>query len=122
MVWKEFVSVFVQEFAVAVVVALAPVVVGVLVALFKKLWAQAEAKIDSRFMGVLNEAVRIAVLAAEQAKLAGHIETKKAYAIDIAQRYLEVRGFKIDLALVSDRIEAAVMEEFNKAKLVEGAG
>lgn len=114
MVWKEFVSVFAQEFLSIVLPVLASLLAGLVIAWISKVVAEIKGKMDDRFIWVFDEAVRVAVLAAEQAELAGYIANKKAYAIDIAQRYLESRGFKIDLALLSDRIEAAVMEQFNK--------
>ncbi len=124
MIWKEFVSVFAQELLVAIAVPLAGLLAGLLIAKIKQAWASAESKIDERYVWMIDEAVRVAVLAAEQSKLAEHIDNKKEYAIDAATRYLEARGFKIDLALISDRIEAAVMELFNKGKVVpeEGVG
>jgi len=65
----------------------------------------------------LADAVRIAVLAAEQSGLAKLIEdtaeAKKRYAFDIAERYLHERGFNIDLDLISAAIEAAVKERFH---------
>lgn len=126
MVWKEFVSSFAQELLLAIIVPLAGLLAGLIIAKIKQVLVLAESKIDERYIWMIDEAVRIAVLAAEQAKLANYIDNKKAYAIDIAQRYLEARGFKIDLALVSDRIEAAVMEQFNRDKLLpavaEGVG
>mgnify|MGYP000947976218 CR=1 FL=1 len=116
MVWKEFVSVFAQEFLSIVLPVLASLLAGLVIAWISKVVNEIKGKMDDRFIWVFDEAVRVAVLAAEQAELAGFIANKKAYAIDIAQRYLESRGFKIDLALLSDRIEAAVMEQFNRSK------
>lgn len=121
MVWKEFVSVFAQEFLSIVLPVLASLLAGLVIAWISKVINEIKAKMDDRFVWVFDEAVRVAVLAAEQAELAGYIANKKAYAIDIAQRYLEARGFKIDLALLSDRIEAAVMEEFNRTKQEKGS-
>jgi hypothetical protein len=120
MVWKEFVSVFAQEFLSIVLPVLASLLAGLVIAWISKVVNEIKGKMDDRFIWVFDEAVRVAVLAAEQAELAGYIANKKAYAIDIAQRYLESRGFKIDLALLSDRIEAAVMEQFNKRLLEKG--
>jgi hypothetical protein len=121
MVWKEFVSVFAQEFLSIVLPVLASLLAGLVIAWISKVVNEIKGKMDDRFIWVFDEAVRVAVLAAEQAELAGYIANKKAYAIDIAQRYLESRGFKIDLALLSDRIEAAVMEQFNKRLLEKSA-
>jgi len=119
MIWKDFVSVFVQEFLGIVVPVLASLLAGLLIAWIKKLVEEIKANMDHRFIWMLDEAVRVAVLAAEQANLAGFVEDKKAYAIDVAEKWLAARGFKVDLGILADQIEAAVMEEFNKEKIIK---
>jgi len=119
MIWKDFVSVFVQEFLGIVVPVLASLLAGLLIAWIKKLVEEIKVKMDGRFMWMLDEAVRVAVLAAEQANLAGFVEDKKSYAIDVAEKWLAARGFKVDLGILADQIEAAVMEEFNKEKIIK---
>lgn len=121
MIWKDFVSVFAQEFLGIVVPVLASLLAGLLIAWIKKLVEEIKAKMDHRFIWMLDEAVRVAVLAAEQANLAGFVEDKKAYAIDVAEKWLAARGFKVDLGILADQIEAAVMEEFNKEKITKPA-
>ncbi len=64
----------------------------------------------------LIEAAYFAVKAAEQSKLAGLIEDKKDYAIDVAEAWLEAKGIKIDLHLIEAAIEKAVGEEFPREK------
>jgi len=119
MIWKDFVSVFVQEFLGIVVPVLASLLAGLLIAWIKKLVEEIKVKMDHRFIWMLDEAVRVAVLAAEQANLAGFVEDKKSYAIDVAEKWLAARGFKVDLGILADQIEAAVMEEFNKEKIIK---
>jgi len=119
MIWKDFVSVFVQEFLGIVVPVLASLLAGLLIAWIKKLVEEIKVKMDGRFMWMLDEAVRVAVRAAEQANLAGFVEDKKSYAIDVAEKWLAARGFKVDLGILADQIEAAVMEEFNKEKIIK---
>jgi len=67
----------------------------------------------------LEEAAVFAVMAAEQAGAAELIKDKKVYAFDIAERWLELRGIKIDLDLIDAAIEAAVYEKFNAGKTSE---
>lgn len=117
MVWKEFVSVFAQELLGALLPVLAALLAAWLIGVIKKLWIEIKSRMDSRFTWTLDEAVRIAVLAAEQAKLGGYIKDKKTFAIGVAERWLESRGFKLDLDILDARIEAAVMEQFNQATL-----
>lgn len=114
--WQEFLSRFAQEFLGIVLPVLASLLAGLFIAWITKLVNQIKAQLDHRYIWMLDEAVRVAVLAAEQANLAGFIEDKKAYALDVAEKWLGERGFKIDLGVLADRIEAAVMEEFNKDK------
>lgn len=123
--FEDFVSKFAQEFLSIVLPVLASLLAGLVIAWIKKVVEQVKAKMDERFIWMLDEAVRVAVLSAEQVNLAGFIEDKKDYAIGVAEKWLAERGYKINLAVLSDRIEAAVMEEFNKGrvapKLIEEA-
>jgi len=115
--FEDFVSKFAQEFLSIVLPVLASLLAGLVIAWIKKVIEQVKAKMDERFIWMLDEAVRVAVLAAEQVNLSGFIEDKKDYAIGVAEKWLAERGYKINLAVPSDRIEAAVMEEFNKGKV-----
>ena len=64
----------------------------------------------------LEEAAALAVSAAEQSKLAGLIADKKAYAIDIIEKWLEARKIHIDLDLIEAAIEAEVIRQFPQGK------
>lgn len=123
--FEDFVSKFAQEFLSIVLPVLASLLAGLVIAWIKKVIEQVKAKMDERFIWMLDEAVRVAVLAAEQVNLSGFVEDKKDYAIGVAEKWLAERGYKIDLGVLADRIEAAVMEEFNKGrvapKLIEEA-
>jgi len=115
--FEDFVSKFAQEFLSIVLPVLASLLAGLVIAWIKKVVEQVKAKMDQRFIWLLDEAVRIAVLAAEQVNLSGFVEDKKDYAIGVAEHWLAERGYKIDLGVLADRIEAAVMEEFNKGRV-----
>lgn len=58
-------------------------------------------------------AAEIAVRAAEQANLGGLIDDKKHYALQFAQRWLELKKIPIDLEALDGAIEAAVWSEIN---------
>jgi hypothetical protein len=58
-------------------------------------------------------AAEIAVRAAEQANLGGLIDDKKHYALQFAQRWLELKKIPIDLEALDGAIEAAVWSELN---------
>ena len=68
---------------------------------------------------LLEEAARVAVTAAEQAGAAYLINDKKAYAMDIAERWLAEHGIHLDIELIDAAVEAAVYKQFNSAKSVK---
>lgn len=90
-------------------------IISVLVSWAKLLWAKAKSW-NPDTTDLLEEAAKVAVTAAEQAGAAKLIESKKEYAFDIAERWLELRGVHIDLDLIDAAIEAAVYEKFNAGK------
>ena len=57
----------------------------------------------------LEVAADFAVAAAEQMNLAGLIDDKKSYALQVAEDWLALKGLKIDLHLLEAAIEAAVL-------------
>lgn len=61
----------------------------------------------------LDLLILVAVKAAEQIYGAKQGEEKKRYALGLVQNEAEKLGLKIDVFLLSAKIEAAVMEEFN---------
>lgn len=58
-------------------------------------------------------AAEIAVRAAEQANMGGLIDDKKHYALQFAQRWLELKKIPIDVEALDGAIEAAVWSEIN---------
>ncbi len=69
----------------------------------------------------LTYVAELAVHAAEQAGIAGLIQSKKAYALEIAEGWLKAKNITIDLHLIDAAIEAAVWSEINKDKPTEPA-
>lgn len=61
----------------------------------------------------LSRVAEIAVQAIEQTYSAANGDEKKQAAINAAERLLESRGVKVDLDVIEDAIEAAVLREFN---------
>jgi hypothetical protein len=86
---------------------------GVAVTWIKKEWGLFSAA-HKDWAWDLEQAAQLAVTAAEQSGLSGFITDKKAYAIGIAQAYLDAKGFKVDLTVIDAAIEAAVWEYLNK--------
>lgn len=99
--------------------ALLPVLVAFIIRWVKGQIDIAKGKLNEQQQTILDAAVRIAVLAAEQLNLSGFVENKKAEAIKIAQAYLIAHGIDIDVQVLADMIEAAVMDEFNRPDLLE---
>jgi biotin operon repressor len=103
----EFLSAFLQNVLMSVGVAAFVSLIGVAVALAKKLWAEAKATNPDLFAEVERIAIMV-VDAAEQAGISTIIEDKKQYALELAEQFLALQGIKVDLDLVAAAIEAAV--------------
>jgi len=93
-------------------------VIGALVSWAKLLWEKAKSW-NPDATDLLEEAAKVAVTAAEQAGAAKLISDKKAYAMDIAERWLAEHGIMLDIELIDAAIEAAVYRQFNSAKSVK---
>jgi len=115
--WQDLLSAFVEIFLKAVLPSLATALAGLLLALVMKGINWLKSKLDLNTQFILNEAVKAAVLAAEQVHLGDVLIDKKDYALDYATKWLASRGYKIDLAIVADAIEAAVMDQFNRSRV-----
>jgi len=114
-IWKDVLSIFAEQFMSVVLPVLVSALAVLAVAKIKQVVANIKSKLSEEMAWALDEAVVAAVNAAEQANLAGFITDKKEYAIDVAQEWLEFRGFKIDLAVIVAKIEAAVWTELNRS-------
>ena len=115
------IAVDVGKILTAVLIAILP---PLAVAVMRWLWAEAGFLFErmktynGTLMDMLEAAAKFAVKAAEQAHLGEQIaeqyENKKAYALDMAERWLEAQGITgVDLDLLAAAIEKAVLEEFN---------
>ena len=115
MEWNIVFSAVLQKLLEVFLPILAVALVGFLAAKIKYWLAEAKAW-NPDITELLEQAVKFAVTAAEQAGAAKLIEDKKVYAFEIAERWLELRGVHIDLDLIDAAIEAAVYEQFNAGK------
>lgn len=97
--------------------ALLPVLVASLVGLALA-WGKAQLakarQYDPDTFDQLTYIAENAVHAAEQAGLSGLVKDKKAYALNIAEKWLATKNINIDLHLIDAAIEAAVWQEINK--------
>ena len=93
-------------------------IISVLVSWAKLLWQKARLW-NPDATDLLEEAAKVAVTAAEQAGAAYLINDKKAYAMDIAEKWLGQHGIYLDIELIDAAIEAAVYQQFNSDKSVK---
>ena len=111
--WGQLIQVVLQ----AVLAIVLPVVVKFIVDWLRKRLEDMELQLGERRWSLLKEAVEIAVRAAQQSGLAGHIgnigEEKKRWAIDAAERFLAQNGLGgLDLDMLADMIESEVGRQF----------
>lgn len=112
----EFLSEFVQGLLLAFAPILASLIAAWVLAKTKAAWDSIKAERPDLAM-ILQTAATMAVRAAEQSKMSELITNKKAYALDIAEKWLLEKGITVDLALIDAAIEAAVLTEFNQAEI-----
>jgi len=102
----ELVSGLVQKILEAVLPVLALQHVALLFTAFQN----QRAKLTETQKFILDQGIEIAVLAAEKVWGAGNGKEKKAYALEVAQKWVASRGLKLDLVTLDAQIEAAVYE------------
>jgi hypothetical protein len=107
-----------QEFAFNLALLALPVISVFLIALLRawiKKVLQDFENSKPELYWVLDQAVELAVQAAEQMELAGFIEDKKQYAFRIAQVWLDDHGWdEVSVEILDAAIEAEVLERFPK--------
>lgn len=105
--WSGLLSTIIQAAILAAISFIVPVF---------KMWIEAKVeearanveKYNPDLYSVLLQAADIAVHAAEQYKIVDKLLDKKNYAVNIAEKWLTERGFKIDVKLIEAAIESAV--------------
>ena len=107
-----------QEFVMGLLLAALPILAAYAIKALKawgdKLLADLENNKPSLHWA-LEEAVEIAVRAAEKMEFSKFIDDKKAYAFEIVQLYLDNEGWEeIDVELIEAAIEAEVLKQFPK--------
>lgn len=82
--------------------------------------------IDQDWRYALKEAARLAVAAAEQSGIAGLIDgvykNKKAYALELADKFLRQYSIDVDLDVLAGLIEAEVLRQFPQQEATAGFG
>lgn len=106
----EFISELLQSLLLAVLVPLAGFAAQSVIR-----WGKAKrAEMDTEHQRLLNSGVRIAVFAAEQVYGGAHGVEKKAYALQLVEKWLASKNIFVDLNVLDATIEAAVFEEFKQ--------
>lgn len=114
-----YLSAFLQPFLMIVLPPLAALLAGL--ALQGIRWIQAKIKNESpKAYEILSFIVGAAVMAAEQAEIAGLISEKKEFALQFAQERLKLYGLTLDTKLIMDEIEKAVYENINQPEKLLG--
>jgi hypothetical protein len=111
----EFLSAFLENLAVELLPVVVVFALAYLGKAFVQLWSEFKFNAPDA-ANSLERAAEMAVRAAEQAGAANIIDDKKAYALEVAEKWLALRGLRIDLDLIAAAIEAAVKTEFNQDK------
>jgi len=119
MEWMPILSKVIEAILIAILPPLAVVLVSVVLAYAKKLWADLKQRYPS-VTDLVEQAAVFAVQAAEQAGAAELIKDKKQYAIQIAEAWLEANHITTDLDLIDAAIEKAVLELFNSGEKPTG--
>ena len=112
MEWMPILSKVIEAILIAILPPLAVVLVSVVLAHAKKLWADLKQRYPS-VTDLVEQAAVFAVQAAEQAGAAELIKDKKQYAIQIAEAWLVANHITTDIDLIDAAIEKAVLELFN---------
>ena len=112
MEWMPILSKVIEAILIAILPPLAVVLVSVVLAYAKKLWADLKQRYPS-VTDLVEQAAVFAVQAAEQAGAAELIKDKKQYAIQIAEAWLVANHITTDIDLIDAAIEKAVLELFN---------
>jgi hypothetical protein len=110
---------FLQLFLNAVIPPLIALAAAFIIALVKKLLDKWTASLNLDVLAIIQEAVRSAVLAAEQASLKDFAIDKYQFAMEQAANWLASKNIKFDLEELSGLVEAAVMDEFNRGRAEE---
>jgi LL-H family phage holin len=102
----------ISELLQALVLAILPVVAGYVALYLKKKTDEVYVSLNQDTKYALGLVVKTAVFAAEQVYGNGAGAEKKAYAIEVVQKWVDGSGLKIDVSLIEAAIEEAVLENF----------
>ena len=119
MEWMPILSKVIEAILIAILPPRVAFLVSIGLAYAKRVWGDLKQRYPT-VTELVEEAAKFAVQAAEQAGAAELIEDKKAYAIKIAEAWLEANHITTDLDLIDAAIEKAVLELFNSGEKPTG--
>ena len=104
-----------EQVLAAMIPLLVPFICALIIAQIKVMLANLKAQRPD-LAGLAEGAAKFAVLAVEQLKKSGAIESAeqaKIFAMESAQRWLTAKGVTVNLKLLDDAVESAVWEYIN---------
>jgi len=107
---------FLSMLAVGLLVLAIPILVAAVFQFLRTKSAEIKHNLGKERLGVIENAVKLAVRAAEQVGLSGQLKTgreKFDYSIHAVQRYLDKAGVPIDVEEIATLIEAEVNRQFS---------
>jgi len=111
---------YISELLQAILLAVLPVLAAAGIRWLVSEVKVAQAKLTTEQQVIVKNIVTVAVLAAEQfglvAKAKGILFEKKDWALGIVTARLKEIGLDVDFDYISEAIEAAVLDEFNRYK------
>lgn len=114
-------SAVLQAFLVVLIQVLVPILMSALIGLVVQQWKLARSKMSKETLATVDQIISSMVLAAEQYDLGGVVARsgaeKKAWVLHRVSAELAKLGIKIDVWMLTDLIEAAVLTQINKMKL-----
>lgn len=110
----------ISELLLKLLTAILPPLAAAATAYFVKAYQVKRAELDQQQQWLLDNAVMIAVKAAEQIYESGDGKAKKEYAISVAESWLAKRHLTMDLNALEAAIEAAVFDNFPKLNDPQG--
>lgn len=115
----EQIQLFLSLLAQGLLVITLPIVIAAAVQHFRAMSQKIYSGIDEIRAQAIQQAIRVAVQAAEQSGVLDGLigEEKRKRAIQIAQSFLKERGVSLDLDKIVSLIEAEVLQQFNNPNL-----
>lgn len=104
----------ISELLLKLLIAILPPLAAMATAYLLEAYKAKRAELNQTQQWLLDNAVAVAVRAAEQLYASGDGQQKKEYAISVAEKWLEKYNIKMDLDVLAAAIESSVYSQFPK--------